>query len=558
MFKNLALALILLAGIGRAAVPSVSLPLDWTGAAGISRANLNLNPIALRDGLNVAIDSLNPVLAAISGWNASLALASTQDLILKVDSDANGTHKLVVTANNADSILRIHEDGTARLFDHLAVDSNLTVRKVTAADSLLGPSLTLSGLTASRLLATNAGKTAASVSDLTSWVAGTANQITSTSDGDGTLTLSLPSAVTFPGSVIFGTNASGAAGAIWKSSTTGLTLEGATGSGYDFAILNPSAQAIFRNPTGTQTVEFPGAATMAGITSSADISVSKSTAGATSIVSAVQSDNTNTASSSRVQVTVGGASGGDPYTRYTITGATDWATGPDNSDGDAYVITPSTTPGGATNGLRISTAGAVTIPGTLGVTGVATFTAAPVFSSPNASEFLLLDGSKALTSVAGTGSGSVVRATSPTLVTPTLGVASATSIALGGNEAFTYDEGTFTLTGTGFTSSPTGTARYTRVGSMVVLYIPAIQAVSNSSSLTYTGLPASIRPARLQTVCSEAVSNNTTELLGGFIEVGTDGTLTVMSRVSATLAGAAWTSSGSKGISGLTITYSLL
>ena len=52
--------------------------------------------------------------------------------------------------------------------------------------------VTLSGLTASRLMQTDASKNASSVADLTSWIAGTANQITSTSDGDGTLTLSTP------------------------------------------------------------------------------------------------------------------------------------------------------------------------------------------------------------------------------------------------------------------------------------------------------------------------------------------------------------------------------
>ena len=49
----------------------------------------------------------------------------------------------------------------------------------------------VSGLTASRILATNAAKKFVSITDLTSWIAGTANQITATSDGDGTLTLAL-------------------------------------------------------------------------------------------------------------------------------------------------------------------------------------------------------------------------------------------------------------------------------------------------------------------------------------------------------------------------------
>lgn len=63
----------------------------------------------------------------------------------------------------------------------------------------------------------------------------------------------------------------------------------------------------------------------------------------------------------------------------------------------------------------------LTVSSTLGVTGVATFTAAPIFSSTTASQTLEVDGSKQLTSVAITGTGSYVKNTSPTLVTPILG-----------------------------------------------------------------------------------------------------------------------------------------
>jgi len=51
---------------------------------------------------------------------------------------------------------------------------------------------TLTGLTASRLIQTDANKTLASVADLTSWIAGTTNRVTVSDDGDGTITLSGP------------------------------------------------------------------------------------------------------------------------------------------------------------------------------------------------------------------------------------------------------------------------------------------------------------------------------------------------------------------------------
>ena len=51
--------------------------------------------------------------------------------------------------------------------------------------------LTLSGLTASRLIASDSNKVLES-SDLASWIDGTTNQITVTDDSDGTVTLSAP------------------------------------------------------------------------------------------------------------------------------------------------------------------------------------------------------------------------------------------------------------------------------------------------------------------------------------------------------------------------------
>jgi len=55
-----------------------------------------------------------------------------------------------------------------------------------------GDPLKATALTVSRLIATNANADLASVSTLTSWIAGTANQITVGDDGDGTVTLSTP------------------------------------------------------------------------------------------------------------------------------------------------------------------------------------------------------------------------------------------------------------------------------------------------------------------------------------------------------------------------------
>ena len=59
-------------------------------------------------------------------------------------------------------------------------------------DNMSIAALTVSGLTASRLLSTDSDKKLASVANLASWIAGTASEVTVTNDGDGTITISLP------------------------------------------------------------------------------------------------------------------------------------------------------------------------------------------------------------------------------------------------------------------------------------------------------------------------------------------------------------------------------
>lgn len=89
-----------------------------------------------------------------------------------------------VTPNDWNSVVTFSRD-TQRAFQKLG-------------SFLLGPAstptfagITFTGLTASRLVSTNASTALTSVSDLTAWVAGTANEISVASDGDGTVTIGL-------------------------------------------------------------------------------------------------------------------------------------------------------------------------------------------------------------------------------------------------------------------------------------------------------------------------------------------------------------------------------
>ncbi len=111
--------------------------------------------------------------------------------------------------------------------------------------------------------------------------------------------------------------------------------------------------------------------------------------------------------------------------------------------------------------------------------------------------------------------------------------------------------GTFTGTLTGCTTTPTDTIRYDRSHDLITLYIPQINATSNTTAMTITGGSAAMYPTRAQRVPFTIQDSGTEQL--GIIEVGTDGVLTSYSDV----AGAAFTGSGTKGVELQTITYSI-
>lgn len=102
--------------------------------------------------------------------------------------------KLVSTnaSGNLESVSSLIDwiEGTA---NEVTVTDNLdgTVT-LSLPDDVVTDSLKLNDLTATRLTSTDADKKIVSISTLSSWIAGTTNRITVTDDGDGTVTLSLP------------------------------------------------------------------------------------------------------------------------------------------------------------------------------------------------------------------------------------------------------------------------------------------------------------------------------------------------------------------------------
>lgn len=110
---------------------------------------------------------------------------------------------------------------------------------------------------------------------------------------------------------------------------------------------------------------------------------------------------------------------------------------------------------------------------------------------------------------------------------------------------------TFTLTGTGFSGdAPTGTASYNLQSGIVVLDFPQVTGTSNATTFTLTGMPSTVRPTATRTVFAR-VTNNGGAITTGLATIATNGVITL----SSTVAGGAWTASGTKSIEAISVSY---
>ena len=118
-----------------------------------------------------------------------------------------------------------------------------------------------------------------------------------------------------------------------------------------------------------------------------------------------------------------------------------------------------------------------------------------------------------------------------------------------------YEEGTFTATGTGFTTSITSTARYTRIGKSVTLNVPQLVGTSNSTSFTITGTPSFIVPLGGGTARALGVYDNGIEYPVSYVLHNGTATLSVSFCTSITSSTTTFTSSGFKGIYDFDMSY---
>lgn len=110
--------------------------------------------------------------------------------------DTDGSNVLTVTVNSdltADRTLTIVTGDSSRT---ITLNGDVTLndwfdQAVKQASSVKHADITLSNLTALRMVFADSNKKLISIADLTAWIAGVAGKITVTSDGDGTITVSL-------------------------------------------------------------------------------------------------------------------------------------------------------------------------------------------------------------------------------------------------------------------------------------------------------------------------------------------------------------------------------
>jgi hypothetical protein len=127
------------------------------------------------------LENIDPA-ALLLGLSANLLVAT------------NGSGALTNVANLANWIagtsnqITISDDGDGTIT--ISTPQDIHTNADVEFDSLI-----LDDLTASRIVYADVSKKLQTIASLTSWVAGTSNQITVTDDGDGTITLSLPQSI---------------------------------------------------------------------------------------------------------------------------------------------------------------------------------------------------------------------------------------------------------------------------------------------------------------------------------------------------------------------------
>ena len=171
---------------------------------------------------------------------------------------------------------------------------------------------------------------------------------------------------------------------------------------------------------------------------------------------------------------------------------------------------------------------------------------------------LALNGLSAKTIITALGANLTAGALRPNY--PTVLVYNGTNFVVIGPDIAT---GSFTGTLTGCTTSPTASIYYRRTGHLVTIYFPNnLLGTSNSTSLTVTGLPASLTPTGVVIAPIPRYIYDNGVPVGGDVVIpaaSTTMTFSILNSVPGSPDSSGFTSSGQKGIgAGISFHYSLI
>ena len=131
---------------------------------------------------------------------------------------------------------------------------------------------------------------------------------------------------------------------------------------------------------------------------------------------------------------------------------------------------------------------------------------------------------------------------------------SSSSLSTNANTLDIYEEGSFTGTLTGCTTSPTQTIYYTRCGNQVTFgFAGHFSATSNATTKTITGVPTILRPANGGYVAVQTINNDGTRVWG-LAALDGSGAILLYNNPGAY----AWTASGGFAITQPTFTYNMV
>jgi len=115
------------------------------------------------------------------------------------------------------------------------------------------------------------------------------------------------------------------------------------------------------------------------------------------------------------------------------------------------------------------------------------------------------------------------------------------------------DTGSFTITGTGFTVNPTGTAYWTKISNVITVVIPSLAGTSNATTFTLTGIPAKIQSGgifNIQGPLLSAIDGSS----DAWCSIDLDGAVWTLGNQVGTPFGV-WTASGTKRLNPCTFSY---